>query len=56
MIKDQLKTLSEMQEYDDKIGHFRVQQKQLPKQLAEIMESVDAATSNQNPNTHPTPH
>ena len=46
MIKDQLKTLSEMQEYDDKIGHFRVQQKELPKQLAEIMESVDAATSN----------
>ncbi len=46
MIKEQLKTLSEMQEFDDKIGQYRVLQKELPKQLAKIIESVDAATSN----------
>ena len=45
MIKNQLKTLSTMQKYDDKIGRFRVLQNELPKQLAKIMESVDAATS-----------
>lgn len=41
---DQLKTLAKMQSLDNEIGRYRVLQQELPKQLNEIIESVEQAT------------
>ncbi len=38
-----LKTLAQMQKLDDKIGRLRVLKEELPKQLNDIIDSVDAA-------------
>ncbi len=45
-MEDQLRTLAKMQSLDNEIGRYRVLQQELPKQLNEIIESVDAATAN----------
>lgn len=45
-MEEQLKTLAKMQTLDDEIGRYRVLQKELPKQLNEIIESVEQATAN----------
>lgn len=43
---EQLRTLAQMQLLDDQIGRFRILQQELPKQLNEIIDSVDQATAN----------
>lgn len=43
---EQLKTLAQMQLLDDQIGRLRILQQELPKQLGEIIDSVDQATAN----------
>ena len=45
-MEEQLRTLAKMQTLDDEIGRYRVLQKELPKQLNEIIDSVDQATAN----------
>ncbi len=45
-MEEQLRTLAQMQTLDDEIGRYRVLQKELPKQLNEIIESVEQATAN----------
>ncbi|MDZ4121457.1 MAG: C4-type zinc ribbon domain-containing protein [Candidatus Cloacimonadaceae bacterium] len=40
---EKLRTLARMQVFDDKIGQFRLLQQELPKQLNEIIQNVDAA-------------
>ncbi|MBP8705766.1 MAG: hypothetical protein KBI19_07265, partial [Candidatus Cloacimonas sp.] len=44
-MEEQLRTLAQMQTLDDEIGRYRVLQKELPKQLNEIIESVEQATA-----------
>lgn len=44
-MEEQLKTLAKMQSLDDEIGRYRVLQHELPKQLEEIIDSVEQATS-----------
>ncbi|MDP2174162.1 MAG: C4-type zinc ribbon domain-containing protein [Candidatus Cloacimonadaceae bacterium] len=46
MVETQLRTLCKMQALDDKIGRYKVLQQELPKQLNDIIESVDQATIN----------
>lgn len=45
-MQEQLKTLAKMQSLDNEIGRYRVLQQELPKQLNEIIESVEQATIN----------
>ncbi|HPV65050.1 MAG TPA: C4-type zinc ribbon domain-containing protein [Candidatus Cloacimonas sp.] len=45
-MEEELKTLAKMQALDDQIGRYRILQKELPKQLNEIIESVEEATAN----------
>ncbi|GAB1467428.1 C4-type zinc ribbon domain-containing protein [Candidatus Cloacimonadota bacterium] len=45
-MEDQLRTLAKMQTLDNEIGRYRVLQHELPKQLNEIIESVEQATIN----------
>ncbi len=45
-MEEELKTLAKMQTLDDQIGRYRILQKELPKQLNEIIESVEEATAN----------
>lgn len=46
MVEAQLRTLCKMQALDDKIGRFKILQQELPKQLNDIIESVEIATIN----------
>lgn len=43
-MEEQLRTLSEMQKLDDKIGRYKLLQEELPKQLNEIIERVEKAS------------
>lgn len=45
-MEDQLRTLAQMQALDSEIGRYKVLQQELPKQLNEIIESVEQATIN----------
>lgn len=45
-MEEELRTLAKMQILDDQIGRYRVLQKELPKELNEIIESVEQATAN----------
>ncbi len=45
-MQEQLITLARMQALDDEIGRLRILQQELPKQLNEIIESVEQATAN----------
>lgn len=45
-MEEQLRTLVQMQQLDDRIGALRVLQQELPQQLNEIIEHVDQATAN----------
>ena len=45
-MEEQLRTLAKMQKLDDQIGALRLLQQQLPQELNDIIERVDAATAN----------
>ena len=45
-MEEQLRTLAKMQKLDDQIGGLRQQQQELPQELNDIIEHVDAATAN----------
>lgn len=45
-MREQLQTLAKMQALDDEIGRYKILQQELPKQLNEIIESVEQATAN----------
>jgi len=45
-MEDTLRTLAKMQRLDDQIGSLRILQEELPKQLNEIIQSVEQATIN----------
>ena len=44
-MREQLITLAQMQALDDEIGRYRILQQELPKQLNDIIESVEQATA-----------
>ncbi|MCD8479970.1 MAG: C4-type zinc ribbon domain-containing protein [Candidatus Cloacimonetes bacterium] len=44
-MREQLKTLAEMQLLDNAIGRYKVLQQELPKQLNELIEAVEQATA-----------
>jgi len=45
-MQEQLVTLAKMQTLDDEIGRYMILQQELPKELNEIIESVEEATAN----------
>lgn len=45
-MEEQLRTLAKMQKLDDQIGALRLLQQELPQELDDIIERVDAATAN----------